>query len=148
MSDRWSEIDDVDLLQLESEMRQDLNDLREAATVYAERSLQRKTLVTPQRSAIPLRSAVRQGWLAWVAAGAVAATLAVGGVRLAQREVPQEDEAIAAPAPASSAAKPVSDEALMEQIQHDLTTGVPVAMEPLQTTVLHPAAQETVPQHD
>ena len=132
MSNRWSEMDDVDLLQLEAEMQVDLENLRAAATVYADRAWQR----TP--AAVPARPAVRREWLAWAAAGVAAAALAVGGVRLAQHEAP-EDAAVA-PAVHAPAASPVSDEALLEQIQKDLSTGVPAAMEPLQASEAHNAA--------
>ena len=147
MSNRWNDVDEVELLQLEAEMRQDLDDLRKAATVYADRALQRNAAGAPARSVVSLRTAARHGWLAWAAAGTVAATLAIGGVRLAQREAPQDDgDAITASAPSIPTAKPVSDEALLEQIQNDLSTGVPSAMEPLQTSVMHETHE--VVQHD
>lgn len=146
MSDRWNEIDDVELLQMESEMKQDLDDLRKAATVYADRAWQRSAAVAPGRSSVSFRTAARHGWLTWAAASAVAATLAVGGVRLAQREAPQEEDAITTSAPSAATTRPVSDEALLEQIQNDLSTGVPSAMEPLQTSAPHDMHEPV--QHD
>lgn len=142
MSDRWSEMDDVDLLQLEAEMRQELTNLREAATVYAERAWDRGGVMSS--AGLLTRPAPRSGWLPWAAAGLAAAVLAVGGVRLAQH-APQEEAARSAREVRVEPASAVSDEALLEQIQSDLSTGVPAAMEPLQASEAHGVAASRGP---
>ena len=130
MSERWSEMDDVDLLQLEAEMREELQDLREAATVYAERAWARDA------GAVVARPAVRRGWMAWSAAGVTAAALTIGGVQFLHRaNMPQrENGAAGVPTVQVGAASPVSDDALLQQIQSDISSGVPAAMEPLQAS--------------
>ncbi|GAA3755359.1 hypothetical protein [Terriglobus aquaticus] len=138
MSDRWSEMDDLDLLQLEAEMRQDLDDLREAATVYADRAWSRAGMTSA--STVGPRAATGRGWLAWAAAGVAAAALTVGGVRLAHHSPSPQGTSTAAADGRSVRVQPastVTDEALLDQIQSDLSTGVPAAMEPLQASEVH-----------
>ncbi|WP_419805510.1 hypothetical protein [Terriglobus sp.] len=131
MSERWNEIDDLDLLQLEAEMHGDLQELREAATVYADRAWKRGAGAAPARAGV--RTAARHGWLAWIAAGFAAAVLAVGGTRLAHRPAGQ-DAVVVKSSAAQMPASALSDEALLQQIQSDLSNGVPTAMEPLQAS--------------
>ena len=129
MNERWSEMDDLDLLQVETELRGELGELREAATVYADRAWARGA------GAAAPHAAARGGWFAWVATGLAAVALTAGGVRLAQHghtATAQVDAPAIAAAQHGQAAAPVSDEALLEQIQSDLSNGVPDAMEPLQ----------------
>ena len=126
MSERWNEMDDVDLMQMEAEMRDELQDLREAATVYADRAWARGTVAVA-------RPAMRRAWLAWAAAGAAATVLTVGGVRVS-RHTALEAPVSKATAVQVRPASPVSDEALLQQIQSDITSGVPAAMEPLQAS--------------
>lgn len=129
MKERWNEVDDVALQQIEAEMAGELSELRAAATVYAERAWNRHG---PMHVVRPL---VRSAWLAWGTAGLAAAVLTVGGVRAMHRTQMPETRTIAgAPAgttPQVTDASAVSDEALLEQIQSDLSTGVPEAMQPL-----------------
>lgn len=138
MSERWNEMDDVDLLGLEAEMRVELDELREAATVYADRAW-----VRGGGTAVA-RPAVRHRWKAWAAAAAAAAVLTVGGVRLAHHSSASGvQSAASSPGVRVKAASPVSDEALLEQIQSDISSGVPAAMEPLQASEAH-GAQDVV----
>ncbi len=133
MSERWNEMDDADLSGLENEMRGELEELREAATVYADRAWARGTGVAMERS-LAQRSFVRRGPLAWAAASVVAAAaLTIGGVRLTHRTAPVTAHGDAVPMTVDKGS-PVSDEALLEQIQSDLSSGVPAAMEPLQAS--------------
>lgn len=128
MSKRWDEMDDVELLQMEAEMQGDLDDLRTAATVYAERTWARGA------HAAGRTPAPRRGWMMWTAAGLTAAvSLTVGSVRMMRRaETPGgASGAVATEVEKSSAA---SDEALLDQIHSDLSSGVPAAMEPLEAS--------------
>ncbi len=129
MSERWSEMDDVDLMQMEAEMHGELTDLREATTVYADRAWARGT-----RAAVARPAAGRRR-LAWAAAGVAAAVLAAGGSLMTRHTAARVDGGAASgPAVRVQSASPVSDEALLEQIQSDLSSGVPAAMEPLQAS--------------
>lgn len=140
MRKRWNEMDDLDLLQLETEMRGELEELRAAATVYADRAWARG------EHAVPVRAASRPGWMAWAGAGVAAAVLTLGGARLLHHSSP----AAANNAVATGAAErvqqssPVSDEALLDQIQSDITSGVPAAMDPLQASTEARGTQDAV----
>ena len=133
MSERWNEMDDMDLTHLESEMRGELEDLRAAATVYADRAWERSAGAAARPlSARPLAAT---GWMAWATAGVAATVLTVGGVRLVHHaSAPVSQGAVSTPAVKVTAVSPVSDEALLEQIQSDISSGVPAAMEPLQAS--------------
>ena len=130
MNERWDEMDDMDLQQMEAEMQGELSDLREAATVYADRAWARGA------GSVPARPARRMQWRTWAAAGVAAAAVTVGGVRLVHRTEAPAAPHVGAIASATEV-RPgslVSDEALLEQIQNDLSSGIPAAMEPLQAS--------------
>lgn len=129
MSKRWSEMDDMELSQLECEMREDLQGLRTAATAYADRAWARS-----EGKQEPVKASGR-GWMAWSAAGVTAALLALGAARLTHQALPSTAERAGTRTTEQvKEVSPVSDEALLQQIQSDLSSGVPVAMEPLQAS--------------
>ena len=127
---RWSEKDEQALAALESEMKDDLLSLRMSTAIYAERAWQRGPS-TQAAKGTSARPATR-----WVAAGTVAVALVFGsaGWRMTHR-----------PAAAIDAGRAVtlSDEALMEQVDSDLSTALPAAMEPLAVAEAHPTARES-----
>ncbi len=140
MNERWNEVDDLELRQVEVEMADALLDVRTAATLYAERAWTRgeHTAIRPVR---------RSGWMAWGAASLAAMVLTVGGVHVLHhraqgtaRETPITNVQV-------QETSTVSDEALLEQIQGDLSSGVPAAMEPLATTDAK-SAREAVKQRE
>jgi anti-sigma factor RsiW len=107
-------------------LEQSLANFRVAATNYA-------LLNTPPRPAIG-RSAHRSFFavrrIVW--ATGLASVLAVTGVTLStlHKQAPPSTP----PVPTAAAQQPVSDEALLQDIDSDLSTSVPPSLEPLDTT--------------
>ncbi len=126
---RWSETDERALGALESEMKQDLLSLRMSSAIYAERAWQRGSSTRASKRTVA-RPAMR-----WFAVSTVAAAIVFGsaGWRVTHR-----------PAASMNAGQAVtlSDEALLEQVDSDLSTALPAAMEPLAVAETHPIASE------
>lgn len=126
---RWSETDERALGALESEMKEDLLSLRMSSAIYAERAWQRGSSTRALKRTVA-RSATR-----WIAAGTVAASLVFGsaGWRMTHRPATAMD---------TGQAVTLSDEALLEQVDSDLSTALPAAMEPLAVAETHPIASK------
>lgn len=124
MKDIWNETDEQALAALEAEMKGDLRAVWTSATVYAERAWQRR----------PETRTAMQRTSRWIALGAFSAALLCGAVgwRIAHRPAAPS---VAVQVPA------LSDEALLEQVNRDLSTAIPAAMEPLAVAQSQSAAK-------
>lgn len=125
MNRRWDETDDMELKGIETELAGDLAEMRASATIYAERAWAR-----PQEAR---RSVAATPVLRWAGAAVAVALLVSGGLRTLHHANALHGAASGV-AVQQRQANAVSDEALLEQIQSDLSTGVPAAMQPLEAT--------------
>lgn len=108
-------------------------ELDELATTFSElRNTSTQHAITERKRAIVTPTASRRSLSAWAYALAAAILFTAGILPLALHH--NSDAREQAKTPRSVVHQPISDEALLNSIQSDLSASVPEAMEPLATT--------------
>jgi hypothetical protein len=102
-------------------VRASLTNFRLAATSLASSEMMQHRAVAPRRTP-------RFQRLVWSASLAMAAVVFTASVSLVHPAAPDQAQVVA---PVENAAAPVSDDALLDNIQQDLSTSIPPSLEPL-----------------